>query len=221
MTSDLYAIYERLLDAFGPQNWWPGETPLEVMVGAVLVQNTNWKNVERAIDNLREADLISLEALNEIDHEELAELVRSAGYYRLKAKRLKNLIDYVVEQHDASLDAMFAMDIDSLREGLLSVKGIGPETADSIVLYAAQKPTFVVDNYTARVWKRHGWVEYEADYYALKEYFEGSLERDTQLFNEYHALIVRVGKEYCGKTPKCDECPLVEFLPESGVQEEF
>ena len=221
MTSDLYEIYDRLLAAFGPQQWWPGETPFEVMVGAVLVQNTNWKNVERAIENLAEAGLLSLEKLHELEAEELAELIRPAGYYRLKAKRLKNLITFIFEQYDGSLDTMFAADIESLREGLLSVKGVGPETADSIVLYAAEKPTFVVDNYTARVWKRHGWIEFEADYYTLKDHFESSLERDTQLFNEYHALIVRVGKEFCGKQPKCDACPLADLLPESGVQEGF
>lgn len=221
MTSDLHEIYERLLAAFGPQQWWPGETPLEVMVGAVLVQNTNWKNVERAIENLRQAELLSLAALGELGTEELGELIRPAGYYRLKAARLKNLIDYVASEHESSLAVLFASDIESLREGLLSVKGIGPETADSIVLYAAEKPTFVVDNYTARVWKRHGWIEYEADYYTLKEHFEGGLEHEVQLFNEYHALIVRVGKEFCGKTPKCEECPLAELLPESGVQEAF
>ncbi len=219
MTSDLYDIYERLLDVFGPQNWWPGESPFEVMVGAVLVQNTNWKNVERAIENLREAGLLSPEAIHTLRHEELAELIRPAGYFRLKATRLKNLIDFVFARYEGSLDAMAADDLASLREGLLSVKGIGPETADSIVLYAFGKPTFVVDNYTARVWKRHGWVEFEADYYTLKDHFESGLETDVQLYNEYHALIVRVGNQYCRKTPKCDECPLCDLLPESGVQE--
>jgi endonuclease-3 related protein len=221
MTSDLHEIYQRLFDAFGPQHWWPGETPLEVMVGAVLVQNTNWKNVELAIENLKEADLLSLEAIHELGHEELAELIRPAGYYRLKATRLKNLLEFVFERYDGSIEAMAADDIQSLREGLLSVKGVGPETADSIALYAAGKPTFVVDNYTARVWKRHGWIEYEADYYTLKEHFESGLDRDAQLFNEYHALIVRVGKEFCGKTPKCEACPLASLLPEGGVQEGF
>ena len=219
MTSDLYEIYERLFDAFGPQNWWPGESPFEVMVGAVLVQNTNWKNVERAIENLKEAELLAPAAIHSLSHEELAELVRPAGYFRLKASRLKNLIDFLFAQYNGSLDAMFADDITSLREGLLTVKGVGPETADSIVLYAAGKPTFVVDNYTARVWKRHGWIEYEADYHTLKDHFESGLETDAALYNEYHALIVRVGNQFCRKTPKCDECPLYELLPESGVQE--
>ncbi len=219
MTATLREVYEHLLSALGPQHWWPGETPFEVIVGAVLVQNTAWKNVERAIANLRDADLLSPEAIHQTPAEELEELIRPAGYYRLKARRLKHLIDFLVERYDGSLDDMFATGVWALREELLSVNGIGPETADSILLYAGELPTFVVDTYTARVLKRHGWIEPEADYYAIKELFESNLEEDVAMWNEYHALLVRVGHLYCRKTPKCEECPLGEWLPEGGVVE--
>jgi endonuclease-3 related protein len=214
-------VYERLYHAFGPQHWWPGQSPFEVMVGAVLVQNTAWKNVERAIDNLREADLLEPHALAAVPEAELAELIRPAGYYRLKTRRLKNLLDFLIEEYDGSLDEMFASGADALRPQLLAVNGVGPETADSILLYACQLPVFVVDAYTARVLKRHGWIEPEADYHAIQDYFAAHLEEDVVLYNEYHALLVRVGHLHCRKTPKCDECPLREMLPEGGPQEDW
>lgn len=219
MTAPPLEIYDRLLAAYGPQHWWPGETPFEVLVGAVLTQNTSWKNVELAITNLRDAGVLSASAMYALDTEELAELIRPAGYFRVKASRLRNLLRVVVEKYDGSLDDMFATGLDSLREELLSVNGIGPETADAILLYAGKLPTFVIDAYTARVLKRHGWIEPEADYYAMKDHFESSLPRDEQLFNEYHALIVRVGKNHCSRTAKCAGCPLESLLPESGVCE--
>ena len=163
MTATLQQLYDQLLSAFGPQDWWPGDSPLEVMVGAVLVQNTAWKNVEKAIDNLREEGLLSAHELHKLSQPELEELIRPAGYYRLKAKRLRNLIDFLFAEYDGSLDAMFAADLQTLREQLLGVNGVGPETADSILLYAGGMPTFVVDTYTHRVLARHGWIEYEAD----------------------------------------------------------
>ena len=213
----LTGVYDRLYRAFGPQQWWPGETPFEVMVGAVLVQNTAWRNVERAIDNLREAALIEPLALYQVSIEELQELIRPAGYYRLKASRLRNLLRLIVDDYAGSVKALLSVDRSTLREQLLSVKGIGPETADSIVLYAAQMPTFVVDTYTHRILARHGWIGYEADYYELQEHFESNLPHDVALFNEYHALLVRVGHLYCRKEPKCDDCPLCELLPDSGI----
>jgi endonuclease-3 related protein len=219
MSASPLEIYEHLFAAYGPQHWWPGETPLEVLVGAVLTQNTAWKNVELAIANLREVGVLSPSALYALSPEELAELIRPAGYYRVKAARLRNLLRLVVEKYDGSLDAMFATGLEALREELLGVNGIGPETADAILLYAGNLPTFVIDAYTARVLKRHGWIEPEADYYAMKEHFESSLPRDVQLFNEYHALIVQVGKNHCGRTPKCAGCPLESLLPESGICE--
>lgn len=216
MPKILRNAYRRLFDAFGPQHWWPGESPWEIVVGAVLTQNTSWNNVERAIENLRDADALDLDRLHTMPTDELAELIRPAGYYRVKARRLKNLIELIVNRFDGSLEELFALGQHRLRDELLAVNGIGPETADSIVLYAAQFPTFVVDAYTARILKRHGWIEPEADYDAIKDYFESNLVSDVRLFNEYHALLVRLGKEFCRKTPKCDECPLVHLLPESG-----
>lgn len=212
----LHDAYKRLLAAYGPQSWWPGETPLEVIVGAVLTQNTSWKNVEKAIANLRDEGVLSLDRLHRLNHAELAELIRPAGYYTVKSRRLKNLIDFIFARYDGSLDAMFATSLSTLREELLEVNGIGPETADAILLYAGNLPTFVIDAYTARVLKRHGWIEPEADYHAMQDHFLSTLESDAALFNEYHALLVKVGKEHCKPTPKCQGCPLEEMLPEGG-----
>jgi len=212
----LRGVYRRLLNHFGPQQWWPGENAFEVMVGAVLTQNTNWRNVERAIDNLRAADVLNLTAMYELRIDELADLIRPAGYFRLKAQRLRNLLELVVQRYEGSLDALFAVEQDRLRDALLAVNGVGPETADSILLYAGEKPTFVVDAYTHRVLKRHGWIEREADYHAIKHLFEKHLRPDVALFNEYHALLVRVGNQFCRKQPKCDACPLAAVLPADG-----
>jgi len=213
MSGDLNEIYRRLLEHFGPQHWWPGDTPLEIMVGAVLTQNTNWENVEKAIANLKAADLLDLQRLAETPTTLLAELIRPSGYYNLKAVRLHNLIRTITAAHD-SLEEFFAADRDSLRESLLAVKGIGPETADSILLYAAEKPTFVIDAYTHRLLLRHDLIWEESDYYEMQEMFLGELPDDIALFNEYHALIVKVGKEFCRKSkPRCGECPLRELLP--------
>jgi endonuclease-3 related protein len=219
MTDTLMDVYDRLLAAFGPQNWWPGDTPFEVLVGAVLVQNTSWKNVERAIRNLKEEDLLEPHALYQVSADELEELIRPAGYYRIKARRLRNLLGLVVERYGGSLEAMFASDGDELREALLGVNGVGPETADSILLYAGGLPSFVIDTYTHRVLARHGWIGFEAGYYDLKEHFESGLPRDVPLYNEYHALLVRLGHLHCRKTPKCEGCPLAELLPEGGPLE--
>lgn len=215
----LKRLYDRLFEAFGPQHWWPGQSPFEVVVGAILTQNTSWKNVERAIANLHEDGVLQLQSIRDLHIDELAELIRPAGYYRLKARRLKNLVEFVFAEYGGSLDEMFTTQLTTLREQLLRVNGIGPETADSILLYAGELPTFVVDNYTARVLKRHGWIEPEADYYAIKDQFESELETDVELYNEFHALLVRVGNHYCRKTPKCDECPLSDMLPDSGFVE--
>ena len=218
----LREVYERLLRAFGPQKWWPGDSPFEIIVGAVLVQNTAWRNVERAIENLRDADVMQPRALYTLPEQELAELIRPAGYYQVKARRLRNLLRLVVERYDGSLDAMFRTDLDTLREELLAVSGIGPETADAILLYAGGMPTFVVDTYTHRVLARHGWIDYDAGYHDIKDYFESSLPADAALYNEYHALMVRLGKDYCRKSgPKCEACPLVDLLPASGIVEPF
>jgi len=219
MNSILQDVYDRLLGVYGPQHWWPGESPFEVIVGAILVQNTNWKNVEKAIANLRQRDLLAPGVLADVPVEELAELVRPAGYYRMKARRLHNLLRLVVDRFDGDLAAMFATGVCALREELLGVNGVGPETADSILLYAGELPVFVIDTYTYRVMVRHGWVEPEIDYQGLQEYFETHLPEDVNLYNEYHALLVRVGHLHCRKTPKCEGCPLAEMLPEGGLVE--
>lgn len=220
MNSMLREIYERLLKAFGPQKWWPGDSPFEIVVGAVLVQNTAWRNVERAIQNLRDADVMQPQSLYTLPEQELAELIRPAGYYQVKARRLRNLLRLIVERYDGSLEAMFSVDLATLREELLSVSGIGPETADAILLYAGGLPAFVVDTYTHRVLARHGWIGYDAGYHEIKDHFESNLPADAALYNEYHALLVRLGKDYCKKTgPKCEACPLVDLLPASGIVE--
>jgi len=207
--------FQRMFASFGPQHWWPGESQLEIIVGTVLTQSTNWRNVERAIDNLRAADVLQLRKLCHLDLEKLAELIRPAGFFRLKAKRLQNLVRFIDDRF-GSIQRMFQSDLAELRGTLLEVNGIGPETADSILLYAGEYTTFVIDAYTARIAKRHGWIEPEADYQALKTFFESGLSPDMQLFNEYHALIVMTGKQYCKPTPQCEGCPLQSMLQESG-----
>lgn len=212
----LQKAYDRLYTAYGPQHWWPGETPFDVLVGAVLVQGVAWPNVERAIANLQAADAMSPLAIHKLPQVELEQLVRPCGYYRVKAGRLRNLIDWLMQHHGGSVEKMLQVETAELRRQLLSVNGIGPETADSILLYAAQRPAFVVDAYTRRVLERHGWIEPGASYDQMKELFEQNLPRDTQFYNEYHALIVAVGNKHCSRTPKCEGCPLKKMLPRGG-----
>jgi endonuclease-3 related protein len=205
----VYEIYEILLSHFGPQGWWPGETPLEIMVGAVLTQNTSWTNVSKAIANLKKENLLSFEKLHALPVEALAEKIRPAGYFNLKAARLQNLLAFIAREYNGSLEEMFAVDMQTLREGILSVKGIGPETSDSILLYAGRKAVFVVDAYTHRIFARHNIIAAEDGYHEIQEYFALALPEDVELFNEYHALIVRLGKEFCKKSkPLCARCPL-------------
>ncbi len=204
----LQKIYERLNNCFGNLHWWPGETPFEIAVGAILTQNTNWKNVERAIENLKERDLLSPEGLLEISEGTLEELIRPSGYYRIKTKRLKNFIRFLYEEYDGNLDKMFSGELWPLREKLLGVKGIGEETADSILLYAGEKPVFVVDAYTRRILLRHHLIGENAGYGEIQSLFMDSLPRRAPLFNQYHALFVNTGKRFCRKTPLCEECPL-------------
>jgi len=204
----LTEIYQLLFERFGPQYWWPGEIRFEIITGAILTQNTNWANVEKAIANLKVADLLTEEKLYNIDISQLAELIRPAGYYNIKAKRLKNFINWLFENYDGGLANLEGANTEQLRGELLSVKGIGRETADSILLYAFERPVFVVDAYTARVAFRHGLIEPEADYEQLRELFQSNLPQDTKLFNEYHALLVKAGKEICRPKARCDNCPL-------------
>lgn len=210
----LTEIYQLLYDVFGPQHWWPGESRFEIITGAILTQNTNWANVEKAIANLIAADCLDAEKLHNLESSRLAELIRPAGYFNIKAKRLKSFLSWLFENYDGNLKNLENVDTRLLREELLSVKGIGRETADSILLYALERPIFVIDAYTARITVRHGLIEPGADYEQLQYLFESNLPQDIQLFNEYHALIVRVGKEFCKPKARCPSCPL-EKLPHS------
>ena len=211
--SDLRAYYRALHRRFGPQHWWPGETPFEVMVGAILTQNAAWTNVEKAIHNLKTYDLLDPYKLHELDQDTLALAIKPAGYFNVKARRLKSFIEWFVTKHGGEVDALRRVPPDRLREELLSVKGIGPETADSILLDALDVPTFVVDAYSYRVLSRHDLIGEEATYDDMKEYFEKRLPRDSKLFNEFHALLVAVGKDYCRSKARCEECPLKRYLP--------
>ncbi|XOF33243.1 MAG: endonuclease III domain-containing protein [Candidatus Electrothrix sp. YB6] len=209
LSDSLEEIYRRLLEHFGPQHWWPGDTPFEIMVGAILTQNTNWQNVEKAISNLKATGVLSFPAISALDREELAEYIRPAGYYNIKAGRLQNLFSMIEEQWSGDVDALLGQSAAVLREQLLSVKGIGPETADSIILYAAEQPVFVVDAYTHRILLRHELISEDCDYHQMQELFMDNLAEDTALFNEYHALLVQVGKRFCRKSkPQCRACPL-------------
>ncbi len=208
---NLLDIYNALFSHYGPQHWWPGETPFEVMVGAVLTQNTNWGNVERAIANLKETDSLSPEAINHMSEAELAELIRPSGYYNIKAKRLKTFVRYFIERYEGSVERMKREDCVKLRREVLSVNGVGPETADSILLYALDCPTFVVDAYTKRIFSRHGFFPETADYHEVQQFFMDHLPKDAQLYNEYHALIVRLAKDRCiKKAGKCELCVLIK-----------
>ena len=208
----LLTIYQRLYERYGPQHWWPGDTPFEIIVGAILTQNTNWKNVEKAIANLKNAGCLASDKLYALPIDELAELIRPAGYFNNKAQRLKSFLDWLFEKHDGSLELLEGLPLSALREQLLRIKGIGPETADSICLYAFNKPIFVVDAYTARIFGRHGMIEAPSGYEQIQELFHAELDRDAVLFNEYHALLVHLGKEHCKRKPTCPGCPL-EDLP--------
>ncbi|MCP4266998.1 MAG: endonuclease III domain-containing protein [Candidatus Brocadiaceae bacterium] len=207
-TKILTEIYDSLFRSFGKQYWWPGDTGFEVVIGAILTQNTNWSNVEKAIKNLKTAKIFTPKKLHEINQDKLAELIKPSGYFNVKAKRLKHFIEWLFINYNGSLSKLFKQDFVTLREQLLSVNGIGKETADSIILYAAEKPTFVVDTYTKRVLVRHGLITEDYDYDAIKEIFETNLPKEVPLYNEYHALIVMVGKYYCKPIMRCKECPL-------------
>ncbi len=205
---NLTGIYSILYSAFGPQRWWPGETPFEIAVGAILTQNTNWGNVEKAIKNIKKDKSLSARALHEMPNKRLASLIKPTGYFNIKAKRLKEFLSFLVNHYKGSMKPMKTEETYALREKLLNVNGIGPETADSILLYALEKPVFVIDAYTKRVLQRHKLASEKATYHELQELFHKNLPTDVELFNEYHALFVRLGKEYCKPKPKCEGCPL-------------
>ena len=208
------AYYDALFATYGPQHWWPGRTPFEVIVGAILTQNTSWSNVESALRNLRREKLLTSRAIEAVSLPSLARLIRSSGYFRQKAKKLKYFVRFLRVQYGGSLTRMFRTPTSLLREKLLSVHGIGPETADSILLYAGQHPVFVIDAYTRRLLERHRLAIPADTYEDLRQLFERNLPREAALYNEFHALIVRTGKEHCRThNPRCGECPLHRFLP--------
>jgi endonuclease-3 related protein len=206
----LREIFNRLLDRFGTLDWWPAETPFEVCVGAILTQNTAWGNVEKAICALKQEGILSADTLQECDPERLARLIRPAGYFNVKSRRLKDFTAWLFLNHQGSLERMFAGNWQELREGLLRVRGIGPETADSILLYAGNKPTFVVDAYTRRLFRRLGLLPEAAGYDHTRTLFMNGLPEDVPLFNEFHAQIVQQCKRFCRSKPLCSGCPLYD-----------
>jgi endonuclease III related protein len=215
VAAELALYYDALFAAYGPQHWWPGRTRFEVIVGAILTQNTSWSNVELAIAALRKEKLLSPMALEQVPLPRLARLIRSSGYFRQKARKLKSFFHFLREQYHGSLNKMFAAPTPELREQLLAVHGIGPETADSILLYAGRHPVFVVDAYTRRILERHDLADgKQQPYEEIQRLFEQNLPNSPSLFNEYHALIVHTGKHFCRKrNPVCEQCALKPFLP--------
>jgi endonuclease III related protein len=214
-TPPLDEYYNSLFTALGPQHWWPGKTRFEIIVGAILTQNTSWKNVERAIENLRAAGLLSPVAIKRVPLRRLENLIRSSGYFRQKARKLKAFCEFLRSEYRGSLKRMFETPTIALREKLLVVFGIGPETADSILLYAGDHPVFVVDAYTKRMLARHGWIGDKAKYEDVRWMVERQFPGDGRRFNEFHALIVNTGKNFCRtQEPLCEECPLGRYLEE-------
>lgn len=214
LPGELMRYYEAMSGALGPMGWWPAQTPFEVIVGAILTQSTAWGNVERAIANLRSARMLTPAAMFQVRTSRLAELVRPSGYFRQKAKKLKAFVRFLQTEYGGSLKRMFRTPTLELRKKLLSVHGIGPETADSILLYAGNHPVFVVDAYTHRIFGRHGITEGKPDYEGVRALIETSIPQQPELFNEFHALIVNTGKNWCRKgAPRCEKCPLRSLLP--------
>jgi endonuclease-3 related protein len=209
----LLKIYNSLYDFFGPMKWWPGDTPFEIIVGAILTQNTSWSNVEKAINNLKKENLLEPRKLYRINQEELAQLIKPSGYYNIKARRLKNFVNIFVNDFEGSAENMFSGGSRELRKKLLKVNGIGPETADSILLYAGKRPFFVVDAYTKRIFSRHKLISKDSTYYQIQEFFSQNLDKDVKLFNEFHAQIVMLGKTICtSKNPDCTKCPIAFLI---------
>jgi len=215
----LKQYFNALFKAYGPQHWWPGRSRFEIIVGAILTQSTSWTNVEAAIRNLRSERLLTPAEIQRVPIAKLARLIRPSGYFRQKAKKLKALTSFLFEAYGGSLTRMFRTPTSTLRSQLLAVHGIGPETADSILLYGGNHPVFVIDTYARRILERHHLASPRQPYEELRSLFESSLPSNPQLFNEYHALIVETGKRFCRKSEAlCSECPLKPFLPPSAVQ---
>lgn len=208
LNKTLISIFDKLLSFFGPQHWWPAESRFEIIVGAILTQNISWNNVEKAISNLKDKDLLSIDGILNTDIESLALLIKPAGYYNQKSRYLKNICKFIRENY-GSLEEFLSQDSRKLRNELLKIKGIGPETADSIILYAAEKPVFVVDAYTKRIFYRIGLIKQNLSYNKVQQFFMDNLPREVNLYNQYHALIVKLGKQNCSnKNPDCKNCPL-------------
>lgn len=212
----LRQYYVKLRHRLGPQGWWPARTRLEVILGAILTQNTAWQNAALALKRLREAGLLSISGLRKAARAELTSCIRPAGFYRQKARAIRTFLDWLERRHDGSLSALFARPPLVVRSELLKIRGLGPETVDAILLYAGRQPFFVADAYTRRILARHRLVAPAANYSAVQQFLHGHLPSDYALFNEYHALLVEVGKRYCKRqAPRCEGCPLQEFLPRS------
>ncbi len=210
----ILGLYRALLGALGPSRWWPGETPFEVAVGAILTQNTNWKNVEKAIANLKAAGALTAQGLRALPLAQVEELIRPAGYFRVKTRRLADFLEFLEREAGLDMEALARQNLEQLRPKLLAVRGIGPETADSILLYALGKPTFVVDAYTVRMFSRHGLIPEDTHYHEVQDIIQAALPCAVSDYNEFHALIVRGAKEWCRKTgPLCAVCPARALLP--------
>ncbi|OPY12919.1 MAG: Endonuclease III [Syntrophus sp. PtaB.Bin001] len=205
---NLEEIYKRLDSHFGDLGWWPADSAFEVIIGAILTQNTAWQNVEQAIENIKSAGLLDPLSLAAVDQQILEQLIRPSGYFRIKTSRIKNFLNFLQNRYDCSLKKMFCDDLWELRKRLLEVKGIGKETADSILLYAGHKPIFVIDAYTKRILSRHEIIDQSVSYDEIQRFFMNNLPAEVNLFKQYHALIVNTGKKYCRKSPLCRECPL-------------
>lgn len=201
-------IYHKLYQHYGSQHWWPADSPFEVIVGAVLTQNTAWQNVEKAIRNLKRENLLSATKLAKIPIEKLAKIIRPVGFYNIKAKRLKSVINFLMNNYDGNIRKLKRQNIRILRSQLLTIDGVGEETADSILLYALEKPTFVVDAYTKRIFSRHNFFKLDMPYSSVQKFFIDNLPKSVKIYNEFHALLVRLAKDYCRTTPNCLECPI-------------
>ena len=211
----LQQFYAALTERFGPQHWWPARTRLEIILGAILTQNTAWRNAARAIKSLRAAGLLKWRELRKASPAELEDAVRPAGFYRRKAKAIRNFLDWLERVHGGSLHKAFAIPPGELRRQLLEIKGLGPETADAILLYAGRRPFFVADAYTRRILSRHGLLPDRSSYDEAQRFLHEHLPQDQSLFNDFHALLVVTGKEHCRRrAPKCDGCPLERYLPQ-------
>ncbi len=207
----LSGIYLRLQKAFGPQHWWPADSAFEVMVGAILTQNTNWTNVEKAISQLKHLRVLTPQGIKELSHQQISEAIKPSGYFNVKAKRLKHFVNFLFKEYQGDLARMRKENVTLLRSKLLTVNGIGPETADSMLLYALSKKVFVIDAYTKRFMTRHNWIKEDISYHDLQGIFHKYYPKQISQYNEYHALIVKLGKDFCKPKPRCEQCPLKSY----------